>query len=191
MEAGPLSTDAATGDDRVSTLRGAGVTTVDRKRLLWLAVVAVILGLVIGSVALYVAGARKNAQIADLRQHGVPVEVTITGCQGLLGGSGSNAAGYACRGTFTLDGQRDDEALPGDTLLSPGTKIRAVAVPGNPGLVSTPAVLAGEHTSEGVYVLPSVLAALAVVTLVAALTLRRRSRRAGGGGNGGGTGGRG
>ena len=85
------------------------------------------------SVALYVAGARKNAQIADLRQHGVPVEVTITGCQGLLGGSGSNAAGYACRGTFTLDGRRDDEALPGNTLLSPGTKVRAVAVPGDPG----------------------------------------------------------
>ncbi len=189
MEAGPLSTDAVTGDDRVSTLRGAGVTSVDRKRLLWLAVVAVIVGLVAGSVVLYVAGARKNAQIADLRQHGVPVEVTITGCQGLLGGSGSNAAGYTCRGTFTLDGQRDDEAIPGDTLLSPGTRIRAVAVPGDPGLVSTPAVLSGEHVSDGVYVLPSVLAVLAVLGLAVALTLRRRARRAGGSGNRGGTGG--
>ncbi len=180
-----MSTDAATGDDRVSTLRGAGVRTVDRRRLLWFAVVAVIAGLVAGSVALYVAGARKNAQIDDLRQHGVSVWVTISGCQGLLGGSGSNAAGYACRGTFTLDGQRDNEAIPGDTLLSPGTKIRAVAVPGDPGLVSTPAVLAGEHTSAGVYALPSVLAALAVLALAVALTFRRRDRRAGGGISGG------
>ena len=117
-----VSTEEVTSDDRVSTLRGAGVQTIDRRRMLWLGLVTLIVGLVAVSVVLFVAGAKKNAQIDDLKHNGVPVEVTITGCQGLLGGSGSNAAGYDCRGTFTLNGQHVDAAIPGSSLLSPGTR---------------------------------------------------------------------
>jgi hypothetical protein len=154
------------------TLRGAGVGADVRL------VGRVVVGVVVASVAvvvvvLFVAGADKNAQITNLRQHGVPVEITVTTCRGLLGGSGSNAAGYACRGGLTVDGHRYVEAIPGSTLHAPGTTVRAVAARGDPALLTTVGILATEHASWRVYLLPSILLAFLVV-LVAALVLRRR-----------------
>ena len=122
----------------VATLRGAGVD-VDVRRAGRVLVGAVLGALAVLAVVLFVAGAQKNAQITSLRSHGVPVTVTVTGCTGLLGGSGSNAAGYACRGTFSVAGHRYDEAIPGDTLYPPGTPLAAVTVPGDPGSSPRPA----------------------------------------------------
>jgi hypothetical protein len=173
MEAGLSGADDVTPDDRVSTLRGAGVS-VDKRRLIWWGLLVVAVGLLVASVALAVAGSRKNDQINQLRQHGVAVVVTSTSCQGLLGGSGSNGVGYVCRGAFTLDGRRYDENLPGNTLLPPGTKVDAIAVPSDPGLVTTPAILAGEHASNTAFVLPVVLGVLAVGAVIVLVFLRRR-----------------
>jgi hypothetical protein len=127
-------------------------------------------------VVLFVAGADKNAQITRLRQHGVAVEVRVSSCVGLLGGSGSNAAGYACRGTYTVDGHRYREAIPGDTLHTAGTSIRGVTVRSDPELLSTPALLEHENPSWRVFILPGIL--LAVLALFAgALALKRRHVR--------------
>ena len=124
-------------------------------------------------VVLFVVGAHKNTQINLLRQHGVAVEVTVSGCLGLLGGSGSNAAGYTCRGTFTIDGHRYSEAIPGNTLYPPGARIRAVAVPGDPPLLSTVRAVESGHASWRVFILPTLL--LVVLALLGgALVLRRR-----------------
>jgi hypothetical protein len=103
----------------------------------------------------------------------VPVPFTVTSCLGLLGGSGSNAAGYACRGTFTLDGHRYDEPIPGNTDHPPGTVLRAVTVPGDPALVRTERDLAGEQTSAKVFVFPTVLL-LVLFLLIGVLLFRRR-----------------
>jgi len=89
----------------VTTLRGAAVD-VDARRVARVLVGACLLALAALSATFFVVGASKNAQITDLREHGVPVEVTVTRCLGLLGGSGSNDAGYACRGSFTIGGHR-------------------------------------------------------------------------------------
>ena len=89
--------------------------------------------------------------------------VTVTGCLGELGGSGSNAAGYICRGTFVLDGHRDNEIIPGDNLRPPGTKVRAVTVPGDPALLTTAAAAAHDRPTWHVYVLPGVLAVVLLV----------------------------
>jgi hypothetical protein len=172
-----VSAEEPTTDERVSALRGAGVAQFDRRRLVAVALVLLVVGLAVVSAGFYVGGAHKNAQVADLKDHGVPVELTVTGCLGLLGGSGSNVAGYACRGAYTLDGHRHVEQIPGNTLYPPGTRVRGVAVPGDPGLVSTARIVAGEQVSNGVYILPSVLAALDVVAVAGALVLRRRTAR--------------
>jgi hypothetical protein len=128
-------------------------------------------------VVLYVAGFQKNAQITRLRRHGVPVEVTVSGCLGLMGGSGSNLAGYDCRGTFTIDGHRYNEAIPGNTFHRPGATLRAVTVPDDPALLSTVRALATEHPSQSVFILPTIL--LVVLAFgVGALDLRRRHVRA-------------
>jgi hypothetical protein len=158
---------------RVGTLRGAGVE-VDARRVGRVVVIASLVALAVLVVVLFAAGADKNAQITRLRQHGVRVEVTVSGCLGLLGGSGSNAAGYACNGTFTLDGHRYSDAIPGNTLYRPGTTVRAVTDPSDPGLLSTAAVVANEHPSSTVFILPACL--LLVLALLVGAVLRRWRR---------------
>ena len=161
----------AEADQRISTLRGAGVD-VDIRRAGRVAVVVGLMALAVTVVVLFTAGVQKNAQINRLRQHGVPVEVTVSGCLGLLGGSGSNAAGYACRGSFTFSGHRYSEAIPGNTHYRPGQKVRAVTDPDDPGLLSTAAIVAGERASASVFALPGSL--LVVLAVLVALVLRRR-----------------
>jgi hypothetical protein len=161
---------------RISPLRGADVA-VDAKRVGRAVLGGCLVAVLVTAVVLFVAGTNKNAQITALHERGVPVEVTVTKCLGLLGGSGSNAAGYACTGTFTLGGQRFAEAIPGDTFHAPGSTLRGVAVAGNPPLLSTASAVASEHASWTVFVVPGVLLVVLVLAL-GAVVLRRRRRSA-------------
>jgi hypothetical protein len=155
----------------VARLRGAGVD-VDVRRVGRTVATLCLVGLAVLVAVLFVAGAKKNAEITNLHQHGVPVDVTVTHCLGLMGGSGSNLVGYQCSGTFVLDGHRYSEAIPGDAFHSTGSALRAVAVPSDPGLIATTADLATEHTSNGVFVLPAVL--LVVLLLALGVVVFRR-----------------
>ena len=175
-----MSSEPGTTDQPVGRLRGAGVDDVDPKALARFAVLLLVVVLTVLVVVLYAAGARKNAQVTKLRDHGVPVVVTITQCRGELGGSGSNDAGFVCRGAYPLDGRRYREPIPGDIRYDPGTTIKAVAVPGDPQLVAPATTVAGEHPSATVYVLPTVLlvALLATCGVVLWRWRRRRARPA-------------
>jgi len=146
---------------------------VDVRRLGRVVVGGCLLTVAVLAAVFFVVGIHKNAQITSLRRHGVVVDVTVSGCSGLLGGSGSNPVGYACRGTFPLGGHRYDEAIPGDTLYPPGARVRAVAVPGHPPLLSTVRAVRSEHASWRVFILPTSLAVVLVVA-VGALGIRRR-----------------
>ncbi len=161
----------------VSTLRGAGAQ-VDARTIAKVAIGLVLATLVVLVVVFAVAGADKNRQIDELRGQGVPVTFTVTNCRGLLGGSGSNGAGYACRGTYRLDGHTYSAALPGTALFAPGATTRAIAVPSDPGLVSPVTIVSSEHASWKVYVLPAILFAV-LVLIVVVIVLRRRSTREG------------
>lgn len=157
----------------VSTLRGAEVQ-VDGRKILPVLVGAVLVTLAVLVVAFAVAGFHKNAQIDRLKQDGVGVSVTVTNCQGLLGGSGSNLVGYSCTGTYTLKGHRYSERLPGTSGYTANSTVRAVAVPGDPALVSPVETLRGEQASDGVFALPAAL--LAVFVAVVLLLIRRTTR---------------
>jgi hypothetical protein len=174
----PPSNEQHQSDDQmgpVSTLRGAAAQ-VDPHRAARVAVGVVLATLLVLTVVFAFVGLSKNQQIDELRHQGVPVTFTVTSCMGLLGGSGSNGAGYACRGTYVLDGHRYLEALPGNSLYAPGATVRAVAVPSDPGLMSTVRILQSERTSAKVYILPAVFFA-AFLLVVAAVALQRRRRR--------------
>ncbi len=144
------------GVESVSTLRGASVA-IDHRRAGRLALAVCVAALAVSAGVLYAAGANKNAQITSLRDHGVPVEVTVTGCLGQLGGSGSNAAGYSCTGTFVLGGRRHSVVLPDGALHSPGDKVKEITVASDPGLVSSPGQVAASAASWRVFVLPTIL----------------------------------
>ena len=162
-------------DGPLMSLRGAGVD-VDFRRAGRVAVAVLLLVMAAAAAVLFVAGAQKNAQITRLHDHGVGVEVTVTRCIGLMGGSGSNLAGYQCRGTFTINGHRYDESLPGSTPTLSGATFRGVADPSDPALISTRGAVAAEHASWRVFVLP--VAVLLVMALIAvAWVLRRRAGR--------------
>ena len=159
----------------VSTLRGAGA------RMDVHTVAKVALGLVIATLAVLVVvfvivGVDKNRQVNELRGQGVPVTFTVTSCHGLLGGSGSNGAGYACQGTYRLRGHTYNEPLPGTAFFTPGATVHAIAVPNDPGLVSPVTIVESEHASWKVYVLPMVLF-VALLLIVGAIVLRRRTTR--------------
>ena len=121
----------STESGRVGTLRGASVSF-NPRRLVQGVLGLVMVTLAITAIVLAVAGLHSNDQINRLHTQGQPVTVTVGGCLGLLGGSGSNDAGYSCRGTYQLDGHVYHEPLPGTTFYRPGTSVPSIAVPGDP-----------------------------------------------------------
>jgi hypothetical protein len=174
----PDAGDPDTQGEPLSTLRASGSGAgVDTRAVARVAGGLLLVGLTVLVVILFVAGVQKNSQITRLRQHGVAVTITSSGCMGLLGGSGSNPAGYACRGSFTLAGRRYNENIPGNTLRPPGTVIRGVSVPGDPALVTTAKMLAAEQASWRVYIAPTVLLIVLVGLALLAGAVLRRGRR--------------
>jgi len=159
---------------RVGTLRGASVSF-NPRRLVQGVLGLIMATLAITAVVLTVAGIHSNDQINRLHTQGQPVTVTVTGCLGLLGGSGSNAAGYSCRGAYQLAGHVYREPLPGSTFYRPGTKVSSIAVPGDPALVSPAGIVNSQQVSNGVFVVPIVLAVV-LLAMIAVLLLRSRPR---------------
>jgi hypothetical protein len=149
---------------------------VDARRLGRFLFALCLVALAILVVFFSVVGAHHNDQINRLRHDGVPVTVTVSTCQGLLGGSGSNAAGYSCRGAFTVSGHRYNEAIPGNSFYAPGTTLRSVTVPGDPALLSPARSVAAEHASWKVFILPGVLLVVLLLLLGVLLARRRRAR---------------
>jgi hypothetical protein len=157
----------------VGTLRGAAVEA--DGRLVTRVALAVCAGaLLVAVIVLTVAGFAKNAQVTALRTRGVVVEVHATGCTGLMGGSGSNLAGYRCAGWFALGGRRYVGTIPDDALHRPGAIVRAITVPGDPALLATVAHVATARPSPRVFLVPGVLA---VIVLVGGAALVARHRR--------------
>jgi hypothetical protein len=130
--------------------------------------------LVATGVIFLVSGLHTNDQINRLHNQGVPVTVDVTGCIGLMGGTGAQVAGYSCTGTYTLDGVHYRQTIPGMTFHEPDSAIAGIAVPGDPKLLSTPDQVARQHASWRVLLVPLLLFAVAVVTVVALLRGRRR-----------------
>jgi hypothetical protein len=138
------------------------------------ALISVVVGLLVCAGILLAAGLHENAQITDLKDHGVDVTVTFTGCIGQLGGSGSNAAGYVCRGSYRYQAVTYNRVIPGSIRRAPGSTAQVVIASDNPTLVSTTTALAAAQASDRVLIIPALLtvAALALGTV----TLRRARR---------------
>jgi hypothetical protein len=174
--------DDRAGDEpahRVGQLRGAGVS-VDGRRVGQVAIGVVLVTLLVLTIVFTLVGIHTNQQNDRLHNDGVPVTFTVAGCLGLLGGSGSNAAGYSCHGTYTLNGKTYSEQLPGDSFHRPGSTVPAIAVSGDPALVSPASIVATEHSSASVFVLPIILFVVLLLLVALLLVLRRRQGTAAG-----------
>jgi len=161
--------------DAHGSLRGATVE-VDASRIRRVLSVACLVGLAAIVGVLYAAGASKNAQIDELRDHGVAVTVTVASCRGLLAGSGSNPAGYACTGSYEVRGRTYTASIPGDSLYAAGATVREVAALTDPGLLASAPAVAAERASWRVFAVPTAL--LGVLLSFVGVTVRRRRRGA-------------
>lgn len=157
----------------LSTLRGAGVN-VDARRVAHVVVGIILVTLAVLVIVFTIAGINNNSQINRLHHNGVPVTVTVSGCSGMLGGSGSNVSGYTCKANFSIGGHRYSETLPGTAFHRPGAAVRAVVVPSDPALISPVSVESTQHASASVYVLPAVLLVVLLLLIGLIVWLRRR-----------------
>jgi len=132
--------------------------------------------LLVVALILLVAGVQKNSQSNTLAHHGVRVDVRVTSCLGLLGGSGSNSAGYACKGTYAYQGRHYAQDIPGSARLAPGSTVPGIIAPGDPGLLSTPSEVAAQHASWTVFVVPAVLFIVFLLALGGLILMRQRGR---------------
>ena len=166
--------------DSGSYIRGGGGVDVDPRRILRPLAVLCLVALAGLSIGLALSAGNENGKEAALRKHGVPVQVTVTGCLAVSSGIGMGIEYWQCRGNYTLGGHQFNELIGGSrALLIAGRQEAAVAVPGQPALLSTFAAVAKGRSNFTPYVTPIVLG---VVTLLWgggwALLLRRKRTRA-------------
>jgi hypothetical protein len=135
----------------------------DTRRVVRVVIALCVLALVGWAIALALVTADQNSRQTKLQQHGIPVEVTVTGSVGQASGSGSTVDGYTTRGTYRLDGHLFNEVIEGTSAVHPvGQKLAAVAVRGDPALVSTAEGVPKRRSSWTAYTTPIVLGALAI-----------------------------
>ena len=164
-------------------IRGGGGVEIHTRRVVDVVAAGCVALLVASVVVLSVSASHQNGQLTTLRHHGVPVEVTVTGCLGISSGVGMGIEYWQCRGSYTLGGQSYQEVLRGSrTLLEAGQQIPAVAVPGQPALVTTASAVGKSRSAWTPYVAPALLGVAAIAVILGWALLTRRSRRRGTGG---------
>lgn len=142
--------------------------------LIWLLVA------VLAALAVYfaVAGSTESSRLNALRHRGVPVTATVTGCVGISSGVGMGIEYWQCRATYTLAGHTFNEVINGNrVLLETGQGVGAIAVPGDPSLLSTVSSVHRSGSSETDNVIAAVLGAVAVALGAGWLQLERVRRR--------------
>ena len=177
---GVMKTEASVPDggaddpQRVGALRGAGVQ-VDVGRVGYVAAVLGLAAVMVVAGVLLAAGIKKNAQIGSLKANGFPVELTVTKCLALVGGTGQTPAGFECKGTYDYRGHHYSEGVPGSANLPVGSTVHGTIASDDPALFSTPQTVASEHSSVARLLLPAVVLAVAVAMLVW-IVMRRRGQ---------------
>lgn len=162
-------------DSPAGYIRGGGVGQVSGRRMA--RIVIVLIGLILASlaVAFTVSAVDHNSRAGQLRKHGVPVSVLVTGCVGNASGTGITYAGFNCRGAFTLNGRSHNAAIGGtEDQLVVGQRIAAVTVPSNTSILYTAASASTMRQSFSVYVTPLALLASLIVAVLLWVRLRPR-----------------
>lgn len=131
-------------------------------------------------LALYfaVSAAGQDSRLTLLREKGVAVQATVTGCTAVSSGVGMGIEYWNCRASYAVGGHDFTAPLGGNRkLLDAGTVLPAVAVPGHPDLLWTAAGLQRGHSSAAGYTIAGVLAGAGLAAGGARVCVGRRRRR--------------
>jgi hypothetical protein len=162
-------------------IRGGG-GIVDTRRLFRVVVGSAMVALVALAavvVALTIKAVHDNSRIDALRHHGVPVDVTVTNCLGILSGTGVTVTSFQCSGSFNLNGRSYNAVIAGSNLNhSPGDVVKAVADPRHPTSIATPTSLQNAHSSWRAFIAPAVTLVVLITLIAVILWWRRRKANA-------------
>lgn len=168
--------DVPSSNERVAAMRGGDAVGVAPRA--WVVVGALGL-LVVGALLVIsaISAANDNARITRMKDHGVAVTAVVQSCVGNLGGSGSNAANYTCRGRYVVAGTAYDEVIGAmSTFAAPGSHVAAVADPSRPSTIELGTAVASVTASWRAYVAPGLLG-LALLALLAGFVRLVRRRK--------------
>ena len=91
-----------------------------------------------------------------MHHRGVPVDVTVTNCFGILSGTGITVTSFQCNGSFNLDGRSYDATVAGsDVNHSSGDVVEGCRRPQAPDVR-----LNSDVASEGPLVVAAILVCL-------------------------------
>ncbi|HVB51954.1 MAG TPA: hypothetical protein VND89_09495 [Acidimicrobiales bacterium] len=178
---GNLTLDGASAerpslDGSVKSLRGAEAVSVGRGFWLFLGAIGLMVFAAVLVVS-FISATNDNARIERMKTHGIAVTVTAVDCVGNIGGSGSNAAGYTCRGDYTVDATTYHEVIGSMTTFSaPGTTVHAMADPSKLSSVLLASAVRTSVSSPGAYLAPGLLAVVLIVLTLAFLRIARRPK---------------
>jgi hypothetical protein len=173
----PGGADGQKDDDPIVDNYRGGTVNVDKRKAAQVVIAVTLVALTVLGVVLLIAAINNNNQIDNLKDNGITVPVKVTGCLGLIGGTGQSLAGFSCSGTYAVGGTVYHQNIPGLAFHKPGTTIRGVVVPSDPKLLSTPDQLAGQQASWTAFIIPGLLLLVVVVVLLVVF-LRRPGRSA-------------
>lgn len=162
----------------VTHLRGVRVAEADTRRVVRVLVTLALVGLAVLTIILTVSATHQNSRLDQLRNHGVAVTATVTGCLGVGSGVGMGIEYWQCRASYTLEGQQYQAVLGGSrSHLKNGQLVPAVAVPGKPGLLSTVTAVHRNDSTLTPYITPIVLGIVTIAgAFGAVLWVRRKAR---------------
>jgi hypothetical protein len=148
---------------------------IDVRRLVTVFVVLCILALAAMVAVTAVSAADENSRNSELRHDGVRVVATVTGCEAVGSGVGQGTSYYSCRAGYSLDGHTYNEVLGGTrAAYQPGQSVPAVAVPRDPGALSTAASLNRTRSSFTPFITPILLGVLTLAMIAGLVVWPKR-----------------
>ena len=158
-----------------SSLRGAPVAG-DGRRLGRIVAWVLVAGIIIIGVVMVGAKVVDNDRAVRLHSSGIPVSARVTYCLGQLGGSGTNAVGFACKATYKVAGTTYNEPVGGmSTFAPPGSTMAGVVDPQNHTVLVTKASASSTTSTTAGLLFPVLVIVAGIVLAGILLVTRRRS----------------
>jgi hypothetical protein len=140
--------------------------------VLRVAIIGLVAALAVLAIALTVDAFRQDTRNQRLRERGVAVQVTVTGCVGTATGTGITVNGFTCRGSFSLDGHRHVDVIGGSSgLYAVGDVLQGVTDPGSPSILSTAQALRTSPSRSRPFILAAIPALAALLIGAGAMRL--------------------
>jgi hypothetical protein len=154
-------------DSDESYVRGGAGFEVSGGTVLRAAAVTVLAALLATAVALFVGAAHGSSVRSTLKHRGVTVTATVTGCLGLVGGTGVVPTSFECHAAVRLNGHRYVDELRGtSSRFEVDQAVPAVIDPEHPSVLYTAASVASTRARWHSYLTAIVLLAVTVALAV-------------------------